>query len=322
MVFLCYTVYDGGGESLITWEQKEKIKELSLEDKTIKEIAESLSLTYDQVQGHIWRDKNDFKGEQLGAELHNLRDSMVCEDIRIKDNREEVGIWLASDLHYGNALANLDLFYKIRDRALKEGWYVITLGDLAECGIPGKISRRMYDQSVSTNDQVKDVPKLFKGLKVLSVIKGTHEDFVYDETSIRIDEEWAEKLNAKSMGGGGYLRVKFGKFDYIFALFHGHGSSTKPDYLLEKYSTFMDDYDVLAIGHIHQLYDKRKKVFTLNGEGVSKRKTLWFRTGGFLNYPEYALEKAYPPGEEGSPIVFINRNDKKLRYVLLTEDDF
>ena len=216
-----------------------------------------------------------------------------------KTDRKDV--YFLGDIHLGSNFCDLDSLHKTIDEIRKNKYaHVILMGDLIECGIIGRFG--LWDQSSTPMQQVNDIVTLFTPIKdkIDFSIGGNHEARIFRETSIDISQIIAEKLNCQYIGIGGIIN----KYGPCIVAFHGTANSTSPELELRRAYLKYPEADIIALGHVHQLYAKQFLSYDKNGK---EHLCYWIRTGGFLKQPDYAQIKFFPETQIGCPMVRIER---------------
>ena len=236
-------------------------------------------------------------------------------------NQKEAKIVFLGDIHYGHNNCSKDsLKETITYVKNNRNAYVVLMGDLIELAIENHLPGSMYTQEMTPNQQRKDMVELLKPIKhrIIGGIAGNHEiTRGWKLNSISPMEIMCEGLNIPYWGIGGYLIInlrKKGKVlqTYKLLLFHGVGNSTTPQYLINKALKIYTDPDVVAMGHSHNL-SSGSNYFVVIDEvthEIKQKEIVWIRTGSYLNSPDYAIEKLYPPSAIGSPIALLQSNEK------------
>jgi predicted phosphodiesterase len=234
------------------------------------------------------------------------KDEKIFE-YKIKTGRKNIRLWFSGDWHVGNEKCDIELLKKYLRWAKKnKDVYIILMGDLMESVIASEVhAKMMWTQNLTPDKQFDKITQMLLPLKdrIICAISGNHEDRISDFTGIDITEILCRDLGIKYLKGGDYLILNLNGIRYTLAIFHGSMSSISPDYQLKKALDIWVDADLIALGHIHQIFSKDSYVFTARNTIKSTRNRMAIRTGGFLEYPNYAAKKFFPPAAIGSPIV-------------------
>lgn len=237
---------------------------------------------------------------------------------KIDDKREEVPIVFLGDVHYGHTNCNMDEFLKKIKWIEENNAYVILMGDLLEVCNPNHLPNTMWHQEYNPMMQRNNMLTILADIKdrIIGLISGNHELRIFNQTGIDLSFEMAQELDTDYLKDGGYVRIKTKGPEYYFAVFHGSGGSLTPYHQLNKAMAVWEDMDLMAIGHMHQLFHETKYRYKIEkGERIKKEIHL-IRTGGFLEYPDYAMRRFMPLANVGAPTVWVNTKTKNLRVEL------
>ncbi|MHC1591745.1 MAG: metallophosphoesterase [Candidatus Helarchaeales archaeon] len=237
--------------------------------------------------------------------------------VDVKDEREKVPLLLIGDLHLGHRNFNQAKFEKTLAWARDNKAYMIYMGDLVECMSNVKFGITAFEDSMLTIEKQREVIvdylKPF-GNRNLVLLTGNHEWRSMKYAGVNLAKLIAKEIGAIYAGWGTLLTLRFNEtVDYGIAIHHGSSSSVYPQYELKRLDAIFEDYDILAIGHIHQLFHQVVQRLGRDEEGriIAKDKH-WIRTGSFLKYPTYAFKQARPVMKNGAPIVWLGTKNKEI----------
>ena len=239
-------------------------------------------------------------------------------NIELKDKREEIPIIFLGDVHYGHEDCDVDTFLKYVNWGKENDAYFILMGDLLELCNPGHMPQTMWNQYLDPKSQRNAMMTILEDIKdrIIGSISGNHELRIFNQVGWDVAQEMAEKLETNYLRDGDYIIIKTRGPTYTIAAFHGSGGSLTPYHQLKKALEVYEDMDLLAIGHMHQLFHETKYKYKIeNGKRIKKEIHL-IRTGGFLEYPDYAMRRFMPLANVGAPICYLNTKNKKIRIEL------
>lgn len=234
----------------------------------------------------------------------------MIKTFEISDNRQVIPVWFLGDIHYGHESCNIEKLQQYIQWAKKKKAYTILMGDLIENSMPTWMPETIWSQKKIPHEQIYDIIELLKPIKdkILCIFQGNHEKRTFKLTGFDITKEIAEKLGCYYQRLGGFIRIKIKNQTYNICIHHGYGASQNPRFHIQKALQSWRGMDILAIGHLHQLYLEKLSYYTPEG----KESVIALRTGGFLDYPEYALERFFPVAEIGAPIVQLHSNQHSI----------
>lgn len=230
---------------------------------------------------------------------------------------EPIYVAFLGDMHYGAETCNYRALKKFRDWAkFNPNCYWVGMGDYIENAAPLTSPRgAIWEQNVDPGQQYFWFEDFWYGSSCLGLLEGNHEWRTPKVTAIPLVELLARHLGCLNLEEGGYFVIRINKkIKYTFYAAHGYGSSATKGYHLRKLiqQVGVDDADIVAIGHIHQLHHEsfiRKRV--VRGRNVWQE-IHGLRTGGFLDTPKYAKRRMYTWARIGAPIVKLQHDEKKI----------
>ena len=232
-----------------------------------------------------------------------------------------------SDIHYGaDTFSHKHLQYTVDFIANKPNARAIGTGDWLEAAIAGSCSD-IYSQTVSPQQQMKDLIKIFEPIKdkFLGFVTGNHENRIYKATGIDITSLIADKFDAPYRPEGMMIKVAIGagaerhpNQQYVFKIYftHGYGGArTKSAKAVkaERVATWIDA-DCYVVSHDHvvnvapDIYlevDRRTypvgKRWT-EGKMQAKRKML-VKSNAYLKWGGYSEMLGFPPVDLTTPVI-------------------
>jgi len=232
------------------------------------------------------------------------------------ENKYETFLFLG-DLHLGHCNFNEKKFNKTMQWAKENGAYFIYMGDMMECGINLKYGIPQFEEQILTvEEQYEVLVKTFKPFaeKNLIFLMGNHEFRAMRYAGIDIAKHLANDIGAIYAGYGTIFQLGFNdKVNYNIVVHHGNSMSQYPQYELNKLDKVFTGYDLMAVGHIHQLFHDMPQSLRLDKDGEIDAHTRHrIRTGSFVKYPPYAFRKTYPVTKNGCPVVYLGTEEKDI----------
>jgi len=179
------------------------------------------------------------------------------------------------------------------------------MGDLIESAN----ERSIFKLKVTPQEQYEWILNKFKPLaekkKILAIIAGNHELWLYQDKGFDISKSLAITLDVPYLGDSGYIGAKVGNQFYTIYAIHPRTGVTKKSSkirMLEELGT-IHLVDIILSGHIHSLITEElitRKPNFLTGE-IDNKKQLLIGTGSFLEYGDYAEQARYRPEKIGAP---------------------
>jgi UDP-2,3-diacylglucosamine pyrophosphatase LpxH len=222
----------------------------------------------------------------------------------------EQHIYFFGDFHLGSKYCWEQGVQKTIDHIGKDSKaHVILMGDEIESGLFGKLG--LWEQDISPLEQFEKAVKMLKPIKnkIDFNLQSNHMMRIYKETSIDLPKMLSEILDCTYLDIGGIVN------DYgpSMVLFHGMANTTNPMLELHRAFSKYPEADLIAMGHVHQLYYQEQVVYDKNG---NKRVVYYVRTGSFLDRPKYAVQRFYPETRMGCPIATIkNRKIEGISFL-------
>lgn len=236
----------------------------------------------------------------------------------IEDKRKTVPLMLMGDVHLGHPNHNEKRWIQYLRYADKEKAYMIYMGDMIEMGINAKHLDTVAEQTMTPSKQIELIVNTLKNFKGrnLAYINGTHEGRVTRYTTLGIVHETiAEKIGAIPLDLGGYITLKFNnQVKYRFVVYHGTKGSQSPEYQINKARRIFGDFDVLAMGHIHQMYHRPVDILYPNEKDMLEARDVHLiRTGSFVKYTPYDFRNLRDIYPNGCPILFLRTDERDIR---------
>ena len=224
------------------------------------------------------------------------------------------------DIHYGNPLCSI----KHLDKVIlwvqeNEDMFYVLPGDLCESAVRSS-KGDLFKQVGTPQDQRDWIIKRFKPIKskCLGVVRGNHEERIYQDTGIDICKDIAEALGAPYRPEGMLLKISFGDnnisipnkpFVYWGYITHGYGGARTKSakaVKVERVSTWIHaDFYIISHDHvvniapdIYLLPDNRGVFDTQTGfttGKVSAKRKMLIKTNAYLKWGDYSEARGFPP---------------------------
>ena len=230
--------------------------------------------------------------------------------LRIKSGKQYAELLFLGDVHYGSPQCDTKRFLAQLDYCLKNGLYVLLMGDLIEMATRSSVGAGVYEQDFIGQSQFEQMvefltPLAKKGL-ILGLHNGNHEDRVYQATGINVSKAMANELGISYLGDACWNLFKVGSQRYAVYSLHGRtGSKFDGTALLalERISASFTA-DICAMGHCHKLANSSVIAQRVVDGCVKEFKKHLILTGSYLKYDGgYAQVIGMPLSKLGSPKV-------------------
>jgi len=214
-------------------------------------------------------------------------------------------------VHAGSKHADMkDLkpYLKLADRCPKTKFLV--LGDLFENAIPARGEGMSFEQNRTPDEQMDDIEGAFQPYKarIIGACTSNHSMRTWKEVGIDLDANLYKRLGIPNVYQGLQGVVMFMGKKIAFA--HGNGSGDNWNDAKKLY-TIYPDADIIATSHRHEMTSKWHGNFKINARGDRlKKHPLFVRTGGLMNWANYAQAELYSPQKPGFSIIYVLANGK------------
>lgn len=232
---------------------------------------------------------------------------------RKEDLSNTIKLYVLSDMHLGDANADIDTLKKII-AFIKDtpNCYCILLGDILNTALKNSKSD-IYTETMSVMDAQKLALELLTPIKdkILAMTPGNHENRVWREVGVDLSLWLAEKLGLqdKYRNNAIALSISFGKDingkPFRLNVFGQHGTYGGGRRLgaamnaLEDLDGIVGNSDIYIRAHTHQPIQGSRNVYMFNELGNLIEKTkYYFNAPSVLNYGGYALNSGYRPTDD------------------------
>jgi hypothetical protein len=223
------------------------------------------------------------------------------------------------DAHYGSPQFDQKRFLVNLDYCLKNGIYVLLMGDLLETATRYSVGAGVYEQEKNPTDQGEQMVEWLRPLAEEKLIVGAHignhEERIYKESGFNVTKAMCRELGIRYLGDACWTNVKVGSESYLIYSLHGRtGSRFDGTALLalERISTSFF-CDLIAMGHCHKLITSSVIIQRVVNGLVKEFKKYLLITGSYLRYDNsYASALGLPLSKLGSPVVKFHGNQHDL----------
>jgi len=258
-------------------------------------------------------------------EVQQNKDAIVGRPIRLNrqvlkltKHQKFVEVVFLGDVHIGSPQCDKKRFLGMVDYCLKNGVYVILMGDLLECATKGSVGAGVYEQDSNPSDQYEWVLEVLRPLAednlILGVHGGNHEERIYKDSGFNVSKALARELKVRYLGDACWSQFKVGGETYLLYTLHGRtGSRFDGTALLALERISVSFYaDLVAMGHAHKCINSIVLQQRIVNGMVKEHKKHLIITGGYLKYDAgYGQTLGLPISKLGSPKVkfFSDRHD-------------
>ena len=241
--------------------------------------------------------------------------------LQLKRGKVYAQVMVFSDLHWGHPQCDEEKARDYLNWALKNGVYVLCLGDMIEAGLTTSIGDSVYQQRLNPQAQMEAVVELLSPLAkaglIIGYYEGNHENRIKKVTSIDVGKLTANLLGVKYCGYASWHLLRVGSQKYTMYATHGFGGSK---FRHTKMKTAMDlahwiSADAILFGHLHSLASEvliQQSVDKRNRTIVNKECHV-VMTGSYLQWAKsYAEQHGYPINKLGSPTMKLMANHHSI----------
>jgi hypothetical protein len=225
-------------------------------------------------------------------------------------------------IHIGMKDADLTLAQRYVNFVKNNDGLALLLADNHECAVPRK-AHMMYEQNISPQEQLEYGIEMFRPIRkqIIGACTGNHALRARKETSLDMDKIMADELGYihRYHPYQGFVAPRIGKHEYRIAFKHGSGTGHNIFLNCMQLLRSYPGADICASSHLH------KNALTVHGywdvqDGARVIHPVFFvTTGATLNFPRYADEAGYPPQPKGFPILWLGRDEFRIKADLVGE---
>lgn len=243
---------------------------------------------------------------------------------------DEIEVVPFFDLHIGSRATDYNLIRsRIKYVAEKENAYALIGGDICNTALKNSKSD-VYEDTMSTRDQIKLATKLFEPVKdkIIGIVDGNHERRVAKETSITPLEQFAVQLGradyydeiatllfvrfGKTVNKGGLCSGR--KLCYTIYMTHGFGGGSTMGANANNLSKLGDsiDADLIVAGHTHKGIDFPQGTWRVDPQNNSAhfKEQVCIRAGAPMGQEKYAEAYGARPLSERNTIAILDGHVK------------
>ena len=255
----------------------------------------------------------EFIERNLGGDKLVGRPIKLNQKTLIPNKDKYVEVVYTGDWHYGYPTCRVDKIKQQLEYCLKEGIYIVLMGDLLEAGLTNSVGDSVYHQRLNPQEQMEDVVELLQPMAdaglIIGIHSGNHEQRILKTTSINIAKIMARLLKVPYLGYACWHLWKVG--DQNYTGYTAHGMSETKFYNSRKWLKC----DFIAQGHTHSLEVKTKiySEISLRNKTVEEKKCIMIITGSYLEYEHsYAQKAGFEPVKLGSPKAKLNSSNHNI----------
>lgn len=236
------------------------------------------------------------------------------------ETNEDVNIYTLGDLHIGHANSDIILIEQTlgeirgKDPANNR---VLLMGDILDCGIKSSIGGSVYENNLTTQEQIDYAVRLLKPIanRIDGYVQGNHEYRIYKETGIDVSKIICDKLCIPYLCYSGVVTYSLNKRAYNINMFHGRAGGGVENALRKcKEMANKVNADIYLMGHCHhKAYTTRcfKQVDSRNATIVDTVQ-YFVLTGHALDYDDsYAEQANMEISNKGFPVITLSNNGRK-----------
>lgn len=227
------------------------------------------------------------------------------------------------DVHLGHPQCNISKAKAQLDYALKNGVYVILMGDLIEAGLRDSIGDSCYQQKLNPGRQMEEMVELLEPVSKAGLIIGLHTGNhcfrIMKATSVDVSKIMAKQLGVPYLGYSCWSQLSVGSQRYSMYSTHGWSGAR---FKHTKIKAAMDmaawiDSDIIAHGHVHSIAAEPVIKQTVVHGRVKELKSTVILTGSYLEWDRsYAQMANYPITKIGSPKAMLGAKDHDVHVSL------
>jgi UDP-2,3-diacylglucosamine pyrophosphatase LpxH len=232
-------------------------------------------------------------------------------------------LMLVGDVHLGSPQFDQPRFLRQLDFILKNGLYVLLMGDLLEMATRTSVGAGVYEQDRIGQTQFEQMAEWLKPLAkknlILGLLTGNHEERVYQATGVNVSKALARELGVSYLGDACWNVFRVGNQRYTVYSLHGRSGARFDGtalLALERVSTSFDA-DVVCMGHMHKCANASTVTQRVVSGRVKEFKKHLILTGGYVSYDGgYGQTAGLPISKLGSPKVklFSNKHDVSISW--------
>lgn len=235
--------------------------------------------------------------------------------IELPKRKEPWRVWLNSDIHFGSTGHDDMLWGRHVDRACREGWRVVCLGDATEMvTLDAKVARdAIWEQDKLPPAQIEETVRWFEMVAHFDAALDGNHDARFAKTAgaslwdlIVLPRVRSKRSPAKYLAEGGYLVYRQGSAETVLCLTHGEGPVVNSATTLSRMALAMQGAHGYFAGHDHSLWARIAAVEHPGGtRDVWMGRTGTYMRSGLLPYQRRRL-LGIPPSRAGSLLLTLD----------------
>jgi predicted MPP superfamily phosphohydrolase len=194
------------------------------------------------------------------------------------------------DVHYGSPQCDVGKFQAMLDYCLKKRIYVLLMGDLIEMATRDSIGAGVYEQEEIGQTQYEQMVEMLSPLAraslIVGLLRGNHEERVYNATGIDISKAMARELHVPYLHDACWSQFRVGKQKYSVYALHGRTGARFDGTVLKAVENVAFSFfaDIVAMGHAHKKVSGEPIVEAIERDKVVQKKRVTVVTGSYLKY--------------------------------------
>lgn len=225
-------------------------------------------------------------------------------------NTDKLYVLCIGDLHIGNKAFDEKVLDGYLAWANENRPYVriVLMGDLLECATKTSVGKAVYDEVMSTNDQIKYAKAKFSPFAdiIAGAVIGNHEERISIATSIDVMETLCDYWRVPYLGYQGIIKWRGNKVAYTQLVWHGAtgGTTTGGNVNAVEKMANIAYCDLYTMGHVHKLttFSRDIKDVDLRNNCIVDKRQVFVTTGSALGWDSsYSEMKGYSIPKKGFP---------------------
>lgn len=249
-------------------------------------------------------------------------------EVKLSRSLDYVDLHPIVDVHHGARGSNTPLFKDYIKFLLKDKHaHFFLVGDLINNGVKSS-KTNVYQEVITPSVQKKEMIEMLKPLaaegRIVAAADGNHEDRSAKEVDLHITQEIMEQLGLEGryLGGLGFLKLSFGKYDYHadqyvnYVICGTHGTSNVAK--VEAFISAYENLDGIISGHNHQPIGKfiNKPTYNAAHKTLDTKHVAILVGTSWVENEDYAERKMYKPTAIKPNKLILDGYTRKMNIVL------
>ena len=260
----------------------------------------------------------------VGPEINkvSILEPLSKLEVDLVTTRDRINLVPIGDIHLGAAECDWDKVEREVEYILThQDHYTIGMGDY--CNFANRNSNRkgpsVYADALSPMQQYEKLYNLLKPLadqkKLLGLLKGNHEEWIYEDSGIDIVALLCQALDVPYLGSACDLVIGVNEIEYTAYALHGSShAKTSASKMGSLYNATRDILaDIYLQGHVHQVAASKASKWI----GGKETKSYYILTGSFLKWQfGYAQKWGLSPNPTGVAKISLFANKKDVHVTI------